>query len=261
MIEASDGSFYGTALEGGAQNGGTIFRIDRAGVVTVMHSFDFQTSGVLPRAELIQAEDGAFYGTTEAGGAGGCGTVFRMDPNGAVTVLHAFDRATGAYPYAPLVQAQDGFLYGTASEGGRYGAGVVFRVRLPRGVTLASPNGGETLVAGVATTLRWTATGTPTAFDLELSRDAGHTFEPIAGCAGLAGPARSCDWTPDGPSTRRAILRVTARYGVVRVTDQSDARFVISAAPPRKKAAVPQAHAPRPIGDFVVDRGRKDRIE
>jgi uncharacterized repeat protein (TIGR03803 family) len=132
LIEASDGFFYGTTLEGGARNSGTVFRMDRTGVVTVLHSFDYLTTGVLPRAELIEASDGFFYGTTEAGGTGGYGTVFRMDSSGAMTVLHAFNRSTGAYPYAALIQADDGFLYGTAPEGGRYGAGVIFRISPPR---------------------------------------------------------------------------------------------------------------------------------
>jgi uncharacterized repeat protein (TIGR03803 family) len=91
LIQATDGNFYGATYSGGTSNGGT---------VTVLHTFTGGTDGSHPFAALIQATDGNFYGTTGNGGASGPdrGTVFRMTPAGAVTVLHAFGVTDGANP-------------------------------------------------------------------------------------------------------------------------------------------------------------------
>jgi uncharacterized repeat protein (TIGR03803 family) len=89
---------------------------------TILHRFANGTDGAQPWAALIQATDGNFYGTTGGGPGGatnGDGTVFKMTPDGTVTVLHAFVGGTdGAYPEAPLIQAADGNFYGTTSQGG-----------------------------------------------------------------------------------------------------------------------------------------------
>src|SRR5229473_950007 len=88
--------------------------------VTVLHTFA-GTDGALPRASLIHATDGNFYGTTFSGGATSSGTVFKMTPGGTVTVLHAFTGGTdGALPFAALIQATDGNFYGTTNGGGSY---------------------------------------------------------------------------------------------------------------------------------------------
>src|SRR5205814_5965468 len=67
---------------------------------------------------LIQATDGAFYGTTTRGGAADRGTAFRMDTTGTVTILHSFgaDSDDGTEPWAGLIQASDGNFYGRSEE-------------------------------------------------------------------------------------------------------------------------------------------------
>src|SRR5206468_5764562 len=53
------------------------------------------------------------------GGDSGIGTVFRITPAGALTVLHSFSGGSdGAIPVAGLIQASDGLFYGTTSGGG-----------------------------------------------------------------------------------------------------------------------------------------------
>jgi len=114
-------------------NGGIIFRITALGDFTSLHGFDSLTEGFNAR-ELIQAPDGYFYGTTKEGfgrgcGGFGCGTVFKMAPNGSVETLHAFTgNPDGAIPYAGLTLAADGTLYGTTSEGGSVSGGTVFHL-------------------------------------------------------------------------------------------------------------------------------------
>jgi hypothetical protein len=48
---------------------------------------------------------------------GGCGTVFRLSPNGALTTLHTFEMEDGLYPDG-LTQATSGMFYGTTVYGG-----------------------------------------------------------------------------------------------------------------------------------------------
>jgi uncharacterized repeat protein (TIGR03803 family) len=55
--------------------------------------------GATPRAGLIQASDGNFYGTTSSGGANAYGMVFKITPSGALTTLHSFCSQMG--PYRP----------------------------------------------------------------------------------------------------------------------------------------------------------------
>jgi len=100
---------------------------------------DFENSnGANPKyGRLIQGKDGNIYGTTQFGGASscnlGCGTVFRMMPDGSLTILHAFVGMDGAAP-GGLLQATDGNLYGATQAGGTdqadcvNGCGTVFRI-------------------------------------------------------------------------------------------------------------------------------------
>jgi len=131
LVEATDGSFYGTTS--GDISAGTVFKITPAGKLTTLYTFD-SASGVNPQAGLIQALDGDFYGTTFNGGAEGCchGTVFKITPGGVLTVLHSFCSeshcADGENPYAGLVQATDGSFYGATTIGGAKGGGTVFKI-------------------------------------------------------------------------------------------------------------------------------------
>jgi uncharacterized repeat protein (TIGR03803 family) len=115
--------------------------------LTVLHSFSGSPDGESPHANLIQASDGNFYGTTEWGGAStsfGCGTVFRMDASGNVSILHSFSGAPdGCDPRGGLIQARDGNLYGTTASGGMsticdgtIGCGTVFRMDASGNMTI-----------------------------------------------------------------------------------------------------------------------------
>jgi len=135
LIQATDGNFYGTTYEGGANNGGTVFKITPGGTLTTLYSFCSQSGcpdGLYPQAGLVQAANGIFYGTTSVGGANGQGTVFEITSGGALTTLYSFCSQTGCtdgyQPYAELIQAADGNFYGTTSLGGINGHGTVFKI-------------------------------------------------------------------------------------------------------------------------------------
>jgi uncharacterized repeat protein (TIGR03803 family) len=129
LIQGSDGNFYGTTYEGGANGYGTIFKMKPNGAITVLASLDYNTTGGYIYAPLVQGTDGNFYGVAYQGGANGYGTVFRVKPNGNIKAMFSFDyNTTGAYPYGGLIQATDGNFYGTASQGGVNLYGTVFRM-------------------------------------------------------------------------------------------------------------------------------------
>ncbi len=116
LVLARDGNLYGTLHQAAAGNKpGAIFRVTADGTLTILHRFDADTEGVGPLG-MIQASDGALYGTTNAGGPGGGGTVFKITPDGAFTVLQSFSAAGPAYPNGTLVEGPDGNLYGTTGN-------------------------------------------------------------------------------------------------------------------------------------------------
>jgi uncharacterized repeat protein (TIGR03803 family) len=131
LVQGSDGNFYGTTVLGGAHFKGTVFKIDATGNLTTLHSFSGSPGdGAVPFAGLVQGSDGNFYGTTASGGAFFQGTVFRMTPSGAITVLHSFNSffSEGAVSFAGLVQGSDGNFYGTTTFGGAHFKGTIFKI-------------------------------------------------------------------------------------------------------------------------------------
>jgi len=138
LVQGSDGNFYGTTTIGGTDfygsGDGTVFKMTPSGSLTTLYSFCSKAEcvdGYAPRAGLVQGSDGSFYGTAGAGGANGdYGTVFRITPSGALTVLYSFDAAPGYYPWAGLVQGSDGNFYGTTLDCGVDFAcsGTIFRI-------------------------------------------------------------------------------------------------------------------------------------
>ena len=65
---ARDGNLYGTTNPRAAPlpSCGTVFRIVPPGVHQLLHSFS-SADGCEPKGGVVQAPDGAFYGTTETG--------------------------------------------------------------------------------------------------------------------------------------------------------------------------------------------------
>ena len=128
LVQGSGGTFYGTTVEGGANNCGTVFELTPGGLLTVLHSFD-GSDGLAPSAGLVQGSDGNFYGTTERDFVYGAGTVFQITPAGVLTTLHQFTgQPDGDSPLAALVQGSDGNFYGTTAYGGSNDRGTVFQM-------------------------------------------------------------------------------------------------------------------------------------
>jgi uncharacterized repeat protein (TIGR03803 family) len=115
VVEGRDGSLVGLTTFGGSSSAGEAFRLSPGGAFDVLHVFTgAPDDGENPYGRLIAASDGNFYGTTNRGGAFDLGTVFRLAPDGTLTLLRAFGAAGDTdSPFAGLVQARDGTLYGT----------------------------------------------------------------------------------------------------------------------------------------------------
>ena len=129
LVQGQDGKFYGTTDTGGTNQDGTAFQMLTNGTLTSLVSFDNNNNGSSPRAGLVQAADGNFYGAASLGGTNGYGTMFRLATNGALTTLYSFTGGSdGANPYAGLTQGADGKLYGTTFTGGTNGYGTVFKM-------------------------------------------------------------------------------------------------------------------------------------
>jgi uncharacterized repeat protein (TIGR03803 family) len=136
-------TLYGTAQAGGANNAGTIFKINTDGTdFTNLHSFAANpfylytnSDGASPIAGLIASGSDTLFGSATSGGTNGQGTIFRINTDGTgFTVLHTFGallptngdqtNTDGAGPNGLLLSGNT--LYGTATEGGEYGNGTIF---------------------------------------------------------------------------------------------------------------------------------------
>jgi len=139
------GNIYGTTASGGTSGNcsndegcGVIFKLDTAGVFSVLHTFTGGADGGNPWSGLTRDAAGNLYGVTAEGGdltclALGCGTVFKLDTAGELTVLYTFEMVADGYaPHAGLVLDSAGNLYGTAS-GGAYWYGIIFELNIQSG--------------------------------------------------------------------------------------------------------------------------------
>jgi uncharacterized repeat protein (TIGR03803 family) len=126
LVQAQDGKFYGTTAFGGSSGYGTVFQIASSGSYNSIYSFTDSQDGATPRAALVAGTNGVLYGTAQAGGNYGAGTIYQVDA-GLVTSPYSFTNGSaGGNPYAPLITGTDGNLYGTAETGGTAGYGTIY---------------------------------------------------------------------------------------------------------------------------------------
>jgi uncharacterized repeat protein (TIGR03803 family) len=145
LVRDKDGNLYG--VTGGGHDRlctggcGTIFRLAPDGTKTTLYAFKGREDGGVPEAGLLRDERGNLYGTTGAGGAYSRGTVFRIAPDGAESVIYAFcsqaNCTDGEWPQSALIADKAGNLYGTTTRGGANSGGTVFRI---------APDGTETVL-------------------------------------------------------------------------------------------------------------------
>lgn len=141
LVMTGNGNFYGTTTctnNCSSGPGGTIFEITPSGTYSVLHTFA-GTDGSDPYTNMVLGSDGNLYGTTVYGGnlsiceGLGCGTVFKITPQGKFTQLYVFQGGSdGSNPFGRLIQGSNGNYYGTTAYGGNYtftgGGGTVFEI-------------------------------------------------------------------------------------------------------------------------------------
>jgi uncharacterized repeat protein (TIGR03803 family) len=137
LLLAKDGTFFGTTAAGGANgaNAGTIFRMNSAGHLNVIHDFCSLAScadGEWPSGGLVQTLSGDFYGTTSGGAELSFATIFEVTSTGSLTNLYSGCQlgcgTEGASPSGPLIEGTDGNLYGASYFAGTNGGGTIFRI-------------------------------------------------------------------------------------------------------------------------------------
>jgi len=125
-----DNVLYGTAVYGGSNEMGTVFRLNTDGTeFKKLWDFDGANSGLYPYSSLIT--DGTYlYGTTNYGGANNMGTVYRVSTSGsgATKLVDFVGVSNGRGPFGSLV-AHGSLLYGMTAYGGAKDKGTVFSMK------------------------------------------------------------------------------------------------------------------------------------
>lgn len=144
LVRDSADNLYGTIYYGGAFNRGDVYKITKRDKFSVLYNFPstWEVNGYETLDPLILDSASNLYG---AGGAvvcddrpGDCGLIFKLDPSGNETTLHAFSRPRyGDLPNGGLIRDAAGNLYGTTMSGGHGGDGIVFEL---------DPDGTETVL-------------------------------------------------------------------------------------------------------------------
>ena len=129
-LVAIGNTLYGTTVNGGTNNDGTLFKIDTDGLnYAPLRLFTGSPGdGRNPNSYLLLASN-TFYGTTYSGGSNGYGVVFKLNPGGSnYTVIKSFGRSPDAEnPECALVLGSN-TLFGTTQLGGTNGFGAIFKV-------------------------------------------------------------------------------------------------------------------------------------
>ena len=137
LTRDSAGNLYGTTYFGGGgtcfdgynPGCGTVFRLDKSGAFTVLHSFAGGDDGGWSTAALVLNVDGNLYGTASGAGQFGAGTLFKISKAGTFSLLHSFTGGKdGARPMAGMIADATGTLYGTTAGGTTFGFGAVFKL-------------------------------------------------------------------------------------------------------------------------------------
>jgi uncharacterized repeat protein (TIGR03803 family) len=144
VIMDKAGNLYGTTTSGGANSGGTVYRLsphtDGSWTETIVYSFPFiqPSSSSEPDGSLLRDKAGNIYGATIYGGANNAGVVYKLSPQAdgswTETILHSFNAngTDGFNAFTSLVFDTAGNLYGATMSGGIHqglnGNGTVFEL-------------------------------------------------------------------------------------------------------------------------------------
>ena len=131
LLRDSSGNLFGAAVSGGPGNlnYGTVFELP-SGATSITSIAAFPGSvGAAPYGGLVQDSSGNLFGTADAGGPQGYGSVFELAKGtSTVTALATFNGTNGANPEGNLIEDSNGNLFGTTIGGGGSDLGTVFEL-------------------------------------------------------------------------------------------------------------------------------------
>ncbi len=131
LVEAANGSIWGTTASGGSEGIGTVFSITQSGALTTRVHFTDTTgiiSGASPIGGLSLDSNNKLIGTASAGGPGNNGLLFEVDLVGNYTILDRFTSNLGWAPSgAPAISPQGELLLPLAF-GGDAGNGTIAQI-------------------------------------------------------------------------------------------------------------------------------------
>lgn len=129
LVQAPDGTLYGTTTSGGAAGKGTAYKLAPDGVFTLLYDFADQP-GLSTPGSLVLAGDGALFGTAYKRTAPSGSVLFRLTTSGVFTTLDiapANADGSGGSAYHSLSVGPDGVVYG-GTGGGERKTGYAFKI-------------------------------------------------------------------------------------------------------------------------------------
>lgn len=132
LLDGSDGLLYGSTSEGGTNQGGVLFRINRngSGYQMLRQGGTQPMDARAPYAGFTEVTGTLF--TVSSSGTDGApgGTLFKMNRDGTgyqILSVLGINGGDGQAPVQPLNAGPGGWLYGVTPIGGQFGGGTVFR--------------------------------------------------------------------------------------------------------------------------------------
>ncbi len=129
----AQGNVYGTTWLGGLNNDGTMYQLVHSGsgwTLNTLYAFQNSADGENPLGQVVFDQAGNLYGSTQAGGTGGGGTVFELSPSGGgwnFAVLYSLPGNNDG-PIGSVALDAAGNIYGTTYGDGDDGYGNVFKL-------------------------------------------------------------------------------------------------------------------------------------
>ena len=240
LFRHTDGFYYGsgssTGYTGfGSNAGGGLFswNPNLNSTVNLIYTFHIQ-DGSVPEAGLIIGMDGiTMYGSTSAGGANGCGTLFSFTPAGAspvrITSLFNFTCSGGPnylHGTQALIQMDANTFYGVRGEGQNsyYGGSYIFKMQLSDSLSSSSSTGSGT-TTGTSTGTGGGVSSTAHSGSAATSSSLGGTATTLSGGssggstgASTAGGSRSSTGQASSSSTASPCTAPTCAAGAIQAS-------------------------------------------